>query len=513
MAKSATFVSLLTDLQEYMHTSDDRKRRLWHPHSRVRRIELRTNRIMNPFLCAFVLLFASLSLTAQNLFINAEADINTFLRDNFTKTNAGMVIGIVDERGSRVFSAGRLDNGTSGGVDGDTIFEIGSVTKTFTALLALEMEQRGEIKLDDPVAKYLPTSVKVPGYAGQEITLLNLAAQDSSLPFNADNLSGKDWLERFNNYTAQNMYAFLSGYTLTRTPGANFQYSNLGMSLLGHVMELKTGTNFESLIVNRICLPLQMDSTRIKLTPEMKVRLATGHDGDGNRAKNYDFTVMVGAGALLSTANDLLKFVSANLGLTPSSLTPLMKKSQVIRHHVAPEFGNTAMPWWDSGVFQPPGMDLTGHGGGSIGYSAFIGFDKKQRRGVVVLVNQVASVANPYAIGWRILQRAPLTGRTPKTIVPMQEFVGSGLAYEMDKAGTLQIKEVFPNTSASEAGLTRGLIVEKINGLPTQGKTLAECVSIGKERADGKVTMQLINPEQKSTNTVELVRKKFLIRG
>jgi hypothetical protein len=158
-------------------------------------------------------------------------------------------------------------------------------------------------------------------------------------------------------------------------------------------------------------------------------------------------------------------------------------------------------------------MELIGHGGGTVGYSAFIGLDKKQRRGVVVLVNQVAGVANPYAIGWRILQRAPLAGRAPKTIVPMQEFVGSGMAYEMDKAGALRIKDIFPNTSASEAGLTRGLIVQRINGVPTQGKTVAECVSIGKERADGKVTMQLMNPEQKTTNTVELVRKTFLVRG
>jgi CubicO group peptidase (beta-lactamase class C family) len=309
------------------------------------------------------------------------------------------------------------------------------------------------------------------------------------------------------------MYAFLSSYTLTTAPGAKFQYSNLGMSLLGHVMELRTGTNFESLVVDRICQPLGMDSTRIKLTPELKRRFATGHDENGRRAKNYDFTVMTGAGALLSTANDLLKYISANLGLTPSTLTPLMKRSQMIRHQGAPEFGNTAIPWWDAGVYHPPGMELMGHGGGSVGYSAFIGFDKKQRRGVVVLTNQRAAVANPYAIGWRVLQRAPLAGREPKTIVPMREFVGSGMAFEMDQAGTLRIKDIFPNTSASEAGLRRGLIVQKINGVPTQGKTLAECVRIGKERADGKVAMELVDPRQKSTNTVELIQKKFLVSG
>src|SRR5437879_7468772 len=132
------------------------------------------------------------------------------------------------------------------------------------------MVQRGEMQLDDPVAKYLPKSVKVPAHGGKEITLLNLAAQDSGLPFNADNLSGKDWKEKYDSYTVQAMYEFLSGYTLASDPGSQFQYSNIGMSLLGHVMELKTETNFESLVVSRICKPLRMESTCITLTPGMK---------------------------------------------------------------------------------------------------------------------------------------------------------------------------------------------------------------------------------------------------
>jgi CubicO group peptidase (beta-lactamase class C family) len=243
---------------------------------------MRIARIVHP-LCIALALSATQSKTAAQDGFNDDLDFRTFLHDNFDGKNVGMIIGFVDEHGSRIFSAGKLDNNTDQEVNGDTIFEIGSVTKTFTSLLALEMAQRGEIKLDDPVAKYLPKSVKMPGYGGKDITLLNLAAQESGLPFNTDNLSGKDWVESFNNYTAENLYAFLSGYTLTNEPGANFQYSNLGMSLLGHIMELRAGANFESLVVNRICKPLQMDSTRIKLTPEMKARFATGHDENGKR--------------------------------------------------------------------------------------------------------------------------------------------------------------------------------------------------------------------------------------
>src|SRR5262249_15884457 len=148
--------------------------------------------------------------------------IQSFLHANFDRLNAGMVVGIVDEHGSRVYSAGKLDNGTERMVDGDTVFEIGSVTKAFTALLLLDVAQRGEVKLDDPVAKYLPESVRVPTHGGKEITLFNLAAQDSGLPFDPDNYTGTDWGERFSSYTAPKMYEFLASYQLSQDPGAKF---------------------------------------------------------------------------------------------------------------------------------------------------------------------------------------------------------------------------------------------------------------------------------------------------
>src|SRR4029450_12284848 len=104
------------------------------------------------------------------------------------------------------------------------------------------------------------------------------------------------WKERFDNYTVEKMYAFLSGHRLKNDPGEKFQYSNLGMSLLGHAMELKTGTNFESLVVARIARPLDMESTCITLTPALKARLAVGHDSSGERVPPYDLHVMASAG-------------------------------------------------------------------------------------------------------------------------------------------------------------------------------------------------------------------------
>jgi CubicO group peptidase (beta-lactamase class C family) len=254
------------------------------------------------FCCAVILFAAQACVSAQNGFTD-DATIKPFLRDKFAGKNVGMVIGLVDEHGSGVFGAGKLDDGTEQEVTGDTVFEIGSITKTFTALLLQDMVERGEMKPDDPVSKYLPKSVRMPERGGNEITLLNLAAQDSGLPFNANNLSIAE--DPFADYTARKLYEFLAGYTLTNNPGAKFEYSNLGMGLLGHVMALKEGTNYESLVVDRICRPLHMNSTCITLTPEMKTRLARGHNASGKVVANWDFQVLAGCGALRSTANDL----------------------------------------------------------------------------------------------------------------------------------------------------------------------------------------------------------------
>lgn len=224
--------------------------------------------------------------------------IHAFLehRVDVEKRDVGIVVGIVDEHGSRVVSYGRMDNGTDEQVNGDTLFDIASITKPFTGLLLQDMIERGEMKLDDPVAKYLPKSVKMPARNGKEITLFHLATHTSGLPHIAPNLDPKRADQLFADYTVEELNAFLSGYQLTRDPGTKFEYSSLGMGLLGHVIALKARTNYESLVVDRICRPLNMDSTRITLTPELKSRFATGHNQFGEAVPSWDRqTSLVGA--------------------------------------------------------------------------------------------------------------------------------------------------------------------------------------------------------------------------
>src|SRR3954452_25159077 len=124
-----------------------------------------------PISFALLLFAIRLQCVGQNTFTEAETDgVKSFLRDNFNGRKDCMVIGLIDERGSKVFGGGTLDNGTTNMVNGDSVFFIGSITKTFTALLLQDMADRGEVKLDDPVATYLPRSVTMPRHGGKEIT-------------------------------------------------------------------------------------------------------------------------------------------------------------------------------------------------------------------------------------------------------------------------------------------------------------------------------------------------------
>ena len=470
------------------------------------------------FLFAVLLLCLTRSVQAQSNYLDGNAEaIEAFLDRNFRDTNAGMVIGLIDEHGTRVFSRGKLDSGTDASIDGDTIFEMASVTKVFTSLLLVDAVHRGEMNLRDPVAKYMPENVKIPSYRGKEITLLNLAVQDSGLPWNTPKQeevlqfkSGKPDLEAFkkeaSKFTVDDLHELLSTYELTQEPGEKFQYSNVGMALLGNAIERATGRDYESLVVERICRPLGMHDSLISLAEEQRSRLAHGHMPDGAKADFWSFQAMKPAGALLTTANDMLKFLSANLGLTETDLTPLMKQTQVNRHSGSKQFGRTAMPWFDNGVYNPPGTDLLGHSGGGAGTVAFIAFDAKNRRGVVVLTNQMEVNANP--VGWTLIQGMPFTRQN--TVYAVRQQIGVGVWLKKnDPESDLHIIKVFPDSPAGEAGLTDEMVITQIGETPVEGKGMEECIALMSGEVDTIVRLKLRGADG-SERTVDLSRRSFL---
>lgn len=449
-------------------------------------------------------------------FSQAEVDgARAFLKQHFTSSQSGMVIGLLDRQGSHVISSGGLGDGSGREVDGDTVFELGSVTKPFTVLLALDAERRGEVRLDDPVARHLPNQVKMPVFEGKDITLGHLAAQDSGLPFHPGNLN--DWekkgmtiqeaLRTVNAYTAEDLYWFLPNCTLNVSPGMQFEYSNVGMALLGHALELKTGQSYEKLVTSRLCRPLGMEETRITLTAEMQTRLARGHLADGSPGENLKMQVLAPAGALLSTTNDMLKFAAANLQFSRSELSPLLARMQVRLHKGAARFGATAMPWFDEDVYRPPGSDVMGHSGGGFGYLAFIGFDLKKKRAVVVMSNQMA-LRGP-AVGWTLLQGMPLTMENVTFLV--REVVGLGVAFDADEeSGLLRITKVFADSPGGRAGLKPGTLIQKIDDTPVKGRSTQECLALIKGAEGTLARLELLDAIGQPSRTAKLIRSRFL---
>ncbi len=314
-----------------------------------------------------------------------DAELKTIIRERIDTAHAGVgiVVGIIDEQGVRIVSHGTLSRTDNTPVNGDTIFEIGSVSKVFTTELLADMVGKGEVKLDDPVSKYLPASVKMPERNGRQITLLDLATQQSGLPRLPDNMVPADDSNPYADYKVEQMYEFLSGHTLTRDIGAKYEYSNLGMGLLGHVLALKAGKSYEAAVTERLCVPLGMTHTSISLSAEAKKKLATGHSKLRKAVANWDLPTLAGAGALRSSVNDMLKFVSANLKLDNAKLKAAMEMAQTARRDVG-SGAKIGLGWH---IYTRHGAEIIWHNGGTGGYRSFIGFDKKSQRGVVVLTN------------------------------------------------------------------------------------------------------------------------------
>src|SRR5215510_10064599 len=230
----------------------------------------------------------------------ADNEIKSILLDRVdrAKRSVGIVVGLVDEKGMRVISYGKPSQTSNQTLNGDSVFEIGSVTKVFTAILLADMVERGEVSLNDPISKYLPKSVKTPTRDGKEITLLHLTTHTSGLPYMPSNFTPKNDENPYADYSVEQMYSFLSQYRLQRDIGAKMEYSNYGVALLGHILALRAGTNYETLIRTRICAPLKMDNTSIKFSKEMLAHLAKGHNPDLNPVANWDLPTFAGAGGL-----------------------------------------------------------------------------------------------------------------------------------------------------------------------------------------------------------------------
>jgi serine-type D-Ala-D-Ala carboxypeptidase/endopeptidase len=321
--------------------------------------------------------------------VPSDAEIRRILADRIDvqKQGIGIVVGIIDSHGRRVVAYGAAEKGDKRPLNGDTLFEIGSITKVFTALLAADMAQRGEVSLDDPIQKYLPPSVKIPERGGRQITLIDLATHTSGLPRMPENFRPKDPSRPYADYTVDALYSFLSSYELRRDIGTKYVYSNLGFGVLGLGLAQRAGMDYERLVVTRICDPLEMKSTRITLSESLRQRFAAGHTSDLVTVPEWEITSLAGAGALRSSANDLLTFLAAMMGYSDNPLAAAQKKTLSIRRPTGAPFMATGLGW---DIDTRGGAEIISKGGATAGYNTFIGYSPKTRVGVVALANTSA---------------------------------------------------------------------------------------------------------------------------
>jgi D-alanyl-D-alanine-carboxypeptidase/D-alanyl-D-alanine-endopeptidase len=371
----------------------------------------------------------------------AEPEIRQILveRIDQRRQGVGMVVGVIDSGGRRVVGYGVRGIDDPRPVDGDTVFEIGSTTKVFTALLLADMSRRGDVELTDPLAKHLPPDVRVPQRDGRQITLQDLATHTSGLPRLPTNLAPRDPANPYADYTARQLYDFLASYNLPREVGETYEYSNLGAGLLGLALAHRAGTDYETLVRTRITEPLGMDSTVVTLTDALRGRLASGHNERLELVPGWDIPTLAGAGALRSTANDLLTLLAATLGYTSSPLTASMAAMTAVRRPTGAPGLEVALGWQ---VASTDGGDLFWHNGGTGGYRSFLGFDQRRRVGVVVLSNTFTP-AGVDDIGRHLLDTAmPLLPaekvRQERTLEPtiLERYVGR---YAMGPAFVLTV--------------------------------------------------------------------------
>ncbi len=301
----------------------------------------------------------------------------------------GIVIATLDHGNSDVRSYGARFNG-------DSPFEIGSITKTFTAALFADMIVRREISPDDPIERYLPAGATAPTLAGRHITLADLATQSSGLPRMPDNFTPADANDPYVDYDDAKLLAFLASYKLKRAPDASFEYSNLGFGLLGYLLARHLGVDYATAIRTRILEPLGMSHTTLE-TARHPAATVGGHDIDGDAAPNWNFAALAGAGAVVSTPNDMLRYARANLDTTKGPLGAAF----ALAHRPTREAGTTRRIGY-AWLTQLDG--IVWHNGGTAGFRSFLGLDVAHDRAIVVLANEYLDAVD--ALGFHALDPA-----------------------------------------------------------------------------------------------------------
>jgi D-alanyl-D-alanine-carboxypeptidase/D-alanyl-D-alanine-endopeptidase len=338
------------------------------------------------------------------------AQLEAVLRDDLNQTLTagvlapgkaiGVSIGVVTKSGRRVFALGAAKP--------DSLFEIGSITKTFTGLTLAQLIEQGKVKADTPVRELLTAGV-VAKPAGAEITLLDLVTQRSGLPRMPTNFAPADPTNPYADYGARQLEAFIAQVGVAKPADARFLYSNVGVGLLGHALSRAAEQPWPQLVAQQVLQPLGMQETVVAVPPALRARFIAGHDGRLAPAHAWDLDALAGAGALRSTAEDMLRYLEAQLkpddvkAASPAgrNLPAALKRSQQLQADADAGL-RIAYAW-----LHDPSSGNWWHNGGTGGYSSYAFFNPKEGYAAIVLVNMAAGTSGSFAdaLGQHVGQR------------------------------------------------------------------------------------------------------------
>ena len=313
-----------------------------------------------------------------------DKEVDGLARQYFAKQNgAGMSVGVIRNDSVFVYHYGETSKGSGQLPNGNTIYEIGSVSKTFTGTILADAVRRGLVKLSDPVSKYLPDSIPALQYAGKPVTLVQLANHTSGLPRLPDNLftAKTNQTNPYKHYDRDALFSYLRKAKLK--PAGTYEYSNLGVGLLGTVLEIVNKQSYEQLLAAEIAKPLGLSQTKLNLAGGDIRQFAQGHDAGGHAVSSWEFQALAGAGGIRSTLSDMLLYVKAELAKGETPLGKDMQLTQQITYKGQQEVGlgwhKTRDGWY-------------WHNGQTGGYSSFAGFSADKKAAIVVLTNSTAEL-------------------------------------------------------------------------------------------------------------------------
>ncbi|MCC6370790.1 MAG: beta-lactamase family protein [Bacteroidia bacterium] len=312
-----------------------------------------------------------------------EKAVKTYMQ---SPQNCGLSLAVYAKGKTRYYNYGETKRDSKTRPNQNSIYEIGSITKTFCGLLYANAVLEGKLKPDDDICNYLPGKFSNLNYNGNPIRLRHLANHTAALPRLPENLDTQpdfDDQNPYKNYSRQMVLDYLKTVKPTFEPGLICEYSNYGMALLGLILERVYQKSFEELVKEKIALPIGLTNTGIQLTVEQQKLFTEGYTDDGDSTPHWELGGLPAAGALRSTSADMMRYLTYNLN-EKDSVTKLAHRSTFKGRE------NVAMAWFLKETIM--GNHLIWHNGGTYGYSSFGGFIKEKNCALIILSNSGTNV-------------------------------------------------------------------------------------------------------------------------